>query len=452
MRLWSRALEYLDRDLWQADLSARSPVARLGLRLLRLLVVITRAVQNRQINLRAMALVYSTLLSLVPLLAVSFSVLKAFGAHQLIRPTLAEALEPLGTRGVEITDRIVRFVDNIQVGVLGTVGVAGLLYTALMLLDNIEDGMNQIWQARRSRSLIRKFSDYLSLLLVGPVLIFAALGMMTAMQSHWLVQRLFGVSALQAVGTFLFGQVAPFLFLCMAFAFLYGLVPNTRVRPTSALVGGAAAAILWHLAGLIFTAFIAGSTRYTAIYSSFAVLVVFLIWLYVGWLIVFVGAQIAYFYQYPSSYLAARQRQGLTFRERLALAALVEVTRRALTGQPPARVEEIAVTIDAPVKSLEDVIDDLVARGVLLRATEPEGVALARGPDEVTAADVLAIVADPEEAPADDVVRLPAAVAAVLGARDRALHEALGRVTLRTLAGEPPREAAVTPLVRHRER
>jgi membrane protein len=275
---------------------------------------------------------------------------------------------------------------------------------------------------------------------------------MTAMQSHWLVQRLFGVSALQAVGTFLFGQVAPFLFLCMAFAFLYGLVPNTRVRPTSALVGGAAAAILWHLAGLIFTAFIAGSTRYTAIYSSFAVLVVFLIWLYVGWLIVFVGAQIAYFYQYPSSYLAARQRQGLTFRERLALAALVEVTRRALTGQPPARVEEIAVTIDAPVKSLEDVIDDLVARGVLLRATEPEGVALARGPDEVTAADVLAIVADPEEAPADDVVRLPAAVAAVLGARDRALHEALGRVTLRTLAGEPPREAAVTPLVRHRER
>lgn len=451
MWLWSRTLEYLDRDLWQTDLSARGPVARLGLRFLRLLVVIARAVQDSQINLRAMALVYSTLLSLVPLLAVSFSVLKAFGAHELIRPTLAEALEPLGPRGVEITNRIVAFVDNIQVGVLGAVGVAGLLYTALLLLDKIEEGLNQIWRARRGRSLIRKFSDYLSLLLVGPVLVFAALGLTAAMQSHWLVQRLFGVSALQAVAAFLFGQVAPFVFLGVAFAFLYGVVPNTRVRPTSALLGGAVAAILWHLAGLAFTAFIAGSTRYTAIYSSFAILVVFLIWLYVAWLIVFVGAQIAYFYQYPSSYLAARQREGLTFRERLAFAALVEITRRALVRQPPARVEEIAVTIDAPVKNLEDVIDDLVTRGVLLRAAEPEGVALARGPDEVTAADVLAIIADPEDAPADDV-RLPAAVAAVLGARDRAVHEVLGRVTLRTLAGEPPREAAVTPLARHRER
>jgi membrane protein len=447
----SRALEYLDRDLWQADLAARGPVARLGLRLLRFLVVTARAVQDLQLNLRAMALVYSTLLSLVPLLAVSFSVLKAFGAHQLVRPTLAEALEPLGPRGVEITNRVVRFVDNIQVGVLGVVGVVGLLYTALLLLDKIEDGLNHIWQARRGRSLIRKFSDYLSLLLVGPVLIFTALGMMAAMQSHWLVQRLFGVSALQAVATFLFGQVAPFVFLSVAFAFLYTVVPNTRVRPASALVGGAVAAILWHLAGLAFTAFIAGSTRYTAIYSSFAVLVIFLIWLYVAWLIVFVGAQVAYFYQYPSSYLAARQRYGLPFRERLALAALVEVTRRALARQPPARLEEIAVTIDAPVKSLEHVIDDLVARGVLLRAAEPEGLALARGPDEVTAADILAIVADPEDAPAEDV-RLPAAVAAVLGARDRAVRESLGRVTLRTLAGEPPREAGVTSLARHRER
>jgi membrane protein len=448
---WPGIVRYLDQDLWRGDPSEGGRVRRLGLRLLRLAVVIVRAGQDKELNLRAMGLVYSTLLSLVPLLAVSFSVLKAFGAHELIRPTLTEALAPLGGRSAEITTRIVQFVDNVDVGVLGAMGVAGLLYTVLLLLDKIEDGLNAIWHARRGRSLIRKFSDYLSLLLVGPVLVFAALGMMAGMQSHWLVRWLFGIGGLETVGVLLAGRLAPFLFLAAAFAFLYAVVPNTQVRFRSALAGGAVAAVLWELAGLAFTAFIASSTRYTAIYSSFAVLVVFLVWVYVGWLVVLVGAQVAYFYQYPSSYLAARQRYGATFRERVALAALVEVSRRTLARRRLPQAEGIAGAIGAPVKIVEELIDDFVARGLLLRAAEPEGVALARGADDVTVADVLAVVKDPEGSPAD-TLRLPDAVADVLRRRERAVQEALDGVTLQTLAGESPGEAGVMSLARHRQR
>ena len=104
-------------------------------------------------------------------------------------------------------------------------------------------------------------------------------------------------------------------------SFMYGVMPNTRVRPEAALVGGAVAALLWQLAGTAFAAFVAGSTRYTAIYSGFAALVVFLIWLYVAWLIVLIGGQVAYFHQHPTSYLAVRTPPGVALREGIALGA-----------------------------------------------------------------------------------------------------------------------------------
>jgi membrane protein len=246
-----------------------------------------------------------------------------------------------------------------QVGVLGAIGIAGLLYTVLGLLDRIELSLNHIWQVRRGRGLARKFSDYISIMLVGPVLMFAALALIASAQSHWLVQRIIAITPLESAMVFIAGQIMPFVFLWVAFSLLYGLGPNTQVRPRSAIVGGAVGAVLWQLAGVAFAAFIASSTRYTAVYSSFAVLVVFLIWLYVGWLVVLIGGQVAYLDQYPASYLAARTRHGVSYRERIALDALVEIGRRHLARRAPARLPEIATAIDAPVAILDELVEDL---------------------------------------------------------------------------------------------
>lgn len=273
----SRLVRLLGTEIWQQDATQGGLATRAGVTVLRLLVVVARASQDGPLNLRAMGLIYSTLLSIVPLLAVGFSVLKAFGAHYRIEPMLLSALEPLGERGAEISRRVVEFVNNTQVGVLGAVGLAGLLYTVLSLIDRIEESLNHIWQVRRPRNMARKFTDYLSILLVGPVLVVAALTVIAAAQSHWLVQRIIQVTPLEALIVFFATNVVPFLFLCAAFSFLYGIMPNTRVRPEAALLGGAVAAVLWQLAGTAFAAFVAGSTRYTAIYSGFAALVVFLI-------------------------------------------------------------------------------------------------------------------------------------------------------------------------------
>jgi membrane protein len=176
-----------------------------------------------------------------------------------------------------------------QVSVLGAVGLIGLFYTVVSVIEKIEDALNQIWHVRRSRTLMRKFSDYLSILLVGPVLVFAALGIIASAQSNRLVQRVIALTPFKPETVAVVWHLIPFVLLVAAFTLLYRFLPYARVAPGAALVGGVTAATLWHLAGLAFAALVASSTSYAAIYSSFAVLVVFLLWLQIAWLVVLVG-------------------------------------------------------------------------------------------------------------------------------------------------------------------
>lgn len=449
-RPWSAAWRYLGHDLWAVDAGALSPASRLGVHLLRLVIVAVWASRDGLLNLRAMGLVYSTLLSLVPLLAVTFSVLKAFGAQYQIRPLLEHALGPLGEQRELIVERIVQFVSNTQVGVLGALGVAGLLYTVLSLMDRVENALNRVWHARRARGLARKFTDYLSMLLAGPVLAFAALALIASAQSHWAVQWVLAASRLESLVVLVTGYLLPVVLLCAAFSLLYRLVPNTEVSTTSALVGGAVAAVLWHLAGTAFTAFLSGSTRYAAIYSGFAGIMVFLIWLYLAWLIVLIGAQVGYFHQYPRSYIEARVRHGALYQEWIALAIVGEVARRFLAGEPPGRLSAMARMIGAPLAHLQPIVDYLVARGILLRAAEPQGLALAASPDRVTVLDILDVVRDPVAIDEPALAAAGDAGASVLRRRDAAVRQALERVSVRDLVDLAGTESKIDQLARFR--
>ncbi len=402
------------------------------------------------LNLEAMGLVYATLLSLVPLLAVAFSLLKAFGAQYQIEPLLAQILAPLGPGGTELSERVTEFVSRMRVGVLGAVGVAGLFYTVMSLIERIENALNRTWQVRRSRSLARKFSDYLSFLLVGPVLVFAAFALIASAQSHWIVQFALRFTGLESPALAFARHGIPLAFLAAAFTFLYKFLPYTHVEISAAIVGGVTAAVLWQIAGVAFAALVAGSASYAAIYSSFAVLILFLIWLHVAWLVVMIGGEVAHAYQRPSSYLLARTPPGLSFRERLALSVLAEITRRHLSGQPPYTVGELCQVIDAPLAAVEELVDELVARRILARAAEPPGIMLARAPELISAVEILNAVRDPASRDGEPLPDLPGPVAEVLQIRDRAVSDAVGRITLRSLAASlEPAAANVTP---HRRR
>lgn len=431
----SRGIDFVRQDLWTTDLSTLPVFQRAVVQTLRLAIAAGLEFQHRLLDARAAGLVYTTLLSLVPFLAVTFSVLKAFGVHQMIEPVLSQALDPLGPKGQEITSTVIEFVDNLKVGVLGVVGVAGLFYTTYSLIDKIEQALNAIWMVRQGRSLTRKFADYLSAVLVGPVLVMTAFGLLASVQSNVLVQRMLEIQPLGYLMV-VAAKFVPFLILCGVFTFFYKFIPHTYVRIGSALVGGLSAAILWGIAGEGFARFVVASAKYSAIYSSFAVLILFLLWLYVGWLIVLVGAQISFFHQHPAAYLSRMLWQQGThaFRERLVLSILVGLTRRYLKGEPPLSPSELATELSLPVSLVEEEVDRLVERGLLGHMANPEGVSLVKAPELISIKDVLHAAAGGR--PGEH--RLPLAsddpIVAVLRRRDAAVEEALAGHTVRSLA------------------
>jgi membrane protein len=399
--------------------------------LYRAILVVNTRYRDDVLSLQAMSLTYSTLLSLVPFLAVMFSVLKAFGVQNALEPFLAQMLQPLGADGSEVTNRIIGFVDNLQVGILGAAGTAMLFYTVVTLVAKIEDALNRIWRLPRSRGWGERITAYLTAVLVGPVMVFTALTLTASAQSYWLVERLVKIGFVSYVFT-LATSVMPFVLFCATFTFLYKLIPYTHVRLSSALIGGATAGILWQLVGMAFAAFVANSAQYAAIYSSFAIMIVFLIWVYVGWLIFLIGAEVAYFHQHPSAFIreSLPGLKGHRFQEWLALSVLVEITRRHLSQAPPWQPTELAVNLG--VLSLENIFDEFVRAGILLRSAEPEGVALARPPEAVTVREILDVVGD---SAAPDVAN-DGPAAHVLRRRDQAVEKALEGTTLRSLAAE----------------
>lgn len=361
----------IHRRLWDTDLSHSSTWRRRLFGSLRVAYAVGRDIADGQLTLRAMSLVYTTLLSLVPLLAVSFSVLKAFGVHNQVEPLLLNLLSPLGDKGMEITTRIIEFVENIKAGLLGSVGLAFLIYTVISLLQKVERAFNFTWHVNHHRPFTQRFSDYLSVILIGPVLVFSAMGLTASVASSGLFQQL---ASIQPLGSLIegAGRLIPYLLIIGAFTFVYLFVPNTKVRLLSALVGAMIAGVLWESAGWLFASFVVSSVKYTAIYSAFATLIVFMIWLYLSWLILLVGASIAFYHQHPEYVRLERQQIKLSnrSRERLALNVMALVGKRFYERRPQWDVEHMAQQLELPIDLVEEMAELLARAGLLARTLD----------------------------------------------------------------------------------
>lgn len=323
-----------------------------------------------QLSLFAMGLVYTTLLAVVPLLALSFSVLHAFGVHNAVEPLLLNMLEPLGPKGEEIAGLVVQFVDNINVGVLGFIGLIFLLFTAVGLIQKVESAFNHIWHVTRPRGFMHKFTSYLSVILIGPVLVFSALGMTASLMASDWMQQAMDYDVVEAPVT-LAMRMLPLGLLALAFTFVYVFIPNTRVRLLPAVIGGSLAAALWQFSGMGFAAMMAGSTRYDAIYSSFAIMILLLIWLHLSWLILLVGSNISFYLQHPSFLLgdpAKPVRLSPSMQERLALNVMQVLASRFISGEDPPSVEELAGLAGLPEQALAQVLDALQDAGIVIQA------------------------------------------------------------------------------------
>jgi len=353
--------------LWQ-DLPAQSNfIFRWLIDSLRVSFIVVRELATGELNLRAMSLVFTTLLSLVPLIAVAFSVLKAFGVHNQIEPFLLGVLEPLGSKGAEITASIIGFVQNVKVGVLGSLGVAMLFYTIIALIQKIENAFNFVWRVKRARSLARRFTDYLSVVMIGPMLVVTAMGLAATVMNHDVVH---GMQAIEPFGTLLVfvTKLLPYLMIILAFSFLYMFIPNTRVELKAALVGAIVAGFLWVSVGKIFASFVASSSSYTAIYSSFAILFFFMIWLYLGWLILLTGSQVAFYIQHPNLVSLGGRSYSLSprLREKEGLWLMVIIARQFYQHKTADSFQELEQKTALPADVLQDLLTTLDQGGLLV--------------------------------------------------------------------------------------
>jgi len=432
----------LRKNVWEVELSSLPWWKAWFTRVLRVFYVVIRDLLDGQLTLRAMSLVYTTLLAMVPLLAVSFSVLKGFGVHNQIEPLLLNFLRPMGERGVEVTSRIIGFVDSVKAGVLGSVGFALLIYTVISLIQKIERACNDTWHVNKSRPLSQKFSDYLSVILIGPVLVFSALGITASVMSTAVVQKMVAIKVFGSLME-LATTLIPYLLVIAAFTFVYIFVPNTRVRFRSALTGGLVAGVLWETSGWAFASFVVKSAKYTAIYSGFAILIMFMIWLYLSWLIVLVGASVAYYHQHPESVTAYRRELRLSNRmqEKLALLVMFLVGNNYYDNLPALTLEEFAQSLNVPMEALVPVMEALEGYGLLTQtANEPPTYLPARPLDTTGLKDVLDAVRGANEMvdlkPQSESAGL--AVDQLVDHLDQAMERALQDSTLKDLALSKP--------------
>jgi membrane protein len=327
-----------------------------------------------------------------------------------------------------------------KVGVLGSLGLAMLIYTVTTMIQKIENAFNYIWRIRKPRSMARRFSDYVSVVLVGPVLIFAAMGLTASIRSNAIVQKIISIEPFGSL--FYYGmQLTPYIIVCAVFTFLYVFLPNTRVRLRSALAGGIFAGVLWEVAGWGFASFVVTSTRYAAIYSGFAILIMFMIWLYLSWLIMLVGAQVSFYHQYPH-FLSMKEETVSTsnrLRERLAFMIMYLIGQSHYRNERPWTLDALVNHLALPIDPVLDTIELLLKKGLITETGDDQPAYMPKKDiGTITlfeVVDAVRISNHETELIEHKMPRIPA-VDVVIGGLDSAFSEQLSRRYLRDLIVE----------------
>src|SRR6188768_1895816 len=370
LSLWQKSWQLLDRGLFGAPSQGDGLLAR-ALRILRYPYAILRDLLGGELTLRATGLVYATLMALIPLIALSFALLKAVDAHRDLEPFLLEFFRPVGEAGPVITHRIMVFAENVSGGLVGILGFTVLLWTLVGAVKKIEDSLNYVWQVRRARSIARRMLEFVALLIIGPLVIAAVITFsklaFDRVSSYAIHDFTFGTQLVNfAIG------LAPYVLVTALFTSIYMVMPNTRVRFWPAVIGAFAAGVFWAAIGKAFTAMVLYTTRLTLVYAGFAVVVAVFVWTYLGWLILLAGAQLAFYLQNPQNLRLGHSPMRLsgTDRERLALEIMARVAAGHRDGHAPSSIDQLARQLALPGSIVTDMTEKLESDGLLAISDE----------------------------------------------------------------------------------
>jgi len=389
-------VRFLRGDIWRIREKDLPRPKSFLLRTLRVIVLSIRGVSSERVALRASALTFYSLLSVVPVAAMVFGIAKGFGFENALEKLLLSSLEGQEEIVKKIVDFAHALLEDVKGGFIAGLGLLILFYTIIKILSNIENALNDIWGIKKPRSLSRKITDYLSVMLMGPVLFFMS-STLTVYISGSVRQIVEGTSVLRVVspGISLLLQFLPYISLWLLFSFVYIFIPNTKINWSSGVLGGIIAGTLYHLFQWFYISLQIGVAKYNAIYGGFAALPLFFIWMQTGWLIVLFGAEIAFAHQNVETYEFEQECLTVShaFKRLLSLRILHLMVRNFWRGGKPYISRQIAHDLEIPIRLVNEILFELVASGLVseVKADEGRGIAYepARDPETMTIKNVV---------------------------------------------------------------
>jgi len=372
----SRILYFFKTGIWEIKLKDLSPLEAFFIKYLRIILLASRGFIRDHCQKTASVLTYYSLLNIVPVVAVAFAMAKGFGLEKLIEKQILQMAEKANWQA-DITTQIISFshkiLEQAKGGLIAGVGIVLLLWTVISIMGKIEESLNEIWEIKKSRTLIRKFSDYMAMMVFGPVLLIisSSATVLVASQVKVIVNKIAVLGVFSKV-IFLLLNLLPYVSIWVLLTMLYLIMPNTRIPLRSAILGGITAGTITQIVQWIYIKFQIGVASYGAIYGSFAALPLFLGMLQMSWMIVLLGAEIAYANEHYETFgfHPDYSRMSVSSKKLLMLRIFHLLTKKFSLGEKPLSVSQIAHALEIPVRLVQQFLHELSDVGLVVETVK----------------------------------------------------------------------------------
>jgi len=368
--------QFFQNDIWQIEYSIdqATNLKQYAINNLKILILSAQGFIKDHGALRASALTLYTLLSIVPVIAMCFGIAKGFGFEQSLEAHLLKQVEEQDTLVISLLEMAKNMLESTKGGIVAGFGVALLFWTVLKVISNIEDSFNHIWKVEKARTLARKLSDYLSLMLFAPILIVAANSINIFVQ----VKLAALINTIALPGTIFALQLLaylPIIILWVLFSFIFIFMPNTQVTYKSGIFAGIVTGTAYYIIQSAYISLQVGVSSYNAIYGSFAALPLFLVWLQITWVIMLFGSELSYYHQNLNFYHSNKKFHHLNFKSKKAIALIIMqkiIHRFQQLNLPSYTPKELSLELNIPINIIQKTLDELSLCKLLIQLTAPE--------------------------------------------------------------------------------
>jgi len=347
---------FIKEDIWTISEKKLTTFQLLAVNILKTLLLSLQGFKRDLCPLRASALTLYTLLSIVPVIALLFGVAKGFGFEKKLEQQLLDQASAQDTMILQLIEFSQNMLSSTKGGVVAGIGIVVLFWTVIKVIGNIEESFNHIWKIKQNRPLGRKLSDYLSLMMLAPVMLIASSSITVFIKTKitWLVE----VIQLPAFGTkmVLYAMsFSPLVIMSLLFTFIFVFMPNKKIQLKAGVIAGIVTAVLFQTLQWIYLTLQIGASSYNAIYGSFAALPLFLVWLQMAWLVVLVGCEISFFVHNFDSYRYNEKFSNLSMalKKSIALQICHQIVKQFIKGDVALSAEQISKEVALPVSVVQ---------------------------------------------------------------------------------------------------